>query len=106
MFTGPKSSGDGCALSVAARIVTVNGAVPAQPTASVAWTVNVNVDATVGIPDTTPPLETVRPVGGVPSGTVNVYGGAPPLAMSVCEYGEPSSPVVRLPPIDNRRTRR
>ena len=70
---------------VAERICTVNWAEPAHPTASVALTVNTNVEATVGMPDTLPPLDTDRPAGGVPSGTVNVYGDAPPLAMRVCE---------------------
>src|SRR5262249_8851610 len=64
--TVPKSNGDGESAIDAAWIVTEYGNDPAQPCASVAVTVKVNVDAAVGVPNSTPAPENVKPVGIAP----------------------------------------
>ena len=52
-------------------------------TASVAVTVKGDVPMAVGVPLTTPPVESVRPGGNVPTVTANVNGAVPPLAVIV-----------------------
>jgi hypothetical protein len=49
------------------------------------------------VPDTTPFVAVnVRPVGKVPADTLNVYGLAPPLAVTVWLYGVPVVPFGKL----------
>jgi len=66
--------------------VTENGAEPVQVApvaASVATIVKANVPVTVGVPERTPALDSVRPVGSVPV-EVKVHGETPPVAVKVC----------------------
>jgi len=51
---------------------------------------NVTVPAWVGVPEITPADDSVNPGGKDPDSRNHVYGGAPPVAVSVCEYGEPT----------------
>ena len=48
-----------------------------------AWTVKVKLPAAVGVPERTPAVERVSPVGRVPLVFVKVYGLLPPLAVKV-----------------------
>src|SRR5450432_3525753 len=59
---------------------------PVQFFESLAWTVKVKVPGPVGIPERTPALESVSPLGRVPIVTVKVYGLLPPLAVMVWLY--------------------
>src|SRR5437016_2313353 len=95
--TAPKSTGFGVAVTCAARIGTEYDALPAQPSASAAWTVKLNVAAAVGEPESTPPVESVSPVGTAPAEIENEYGDTPPLAVMVREYGVLRMPAVRFP---------
>lgn len=51
--------------------------------------------AAVGFP-LIPPVDefSVKPVGKVPEVSDHVYGMVPPVAVNVCEYGVPTSPLV------------
>ena len=62
-----------------------------QLLASVAITRKTNEPFADGVPDSTPPPESVRPVGSVPD-TVKAYGLAPPLAETIWLYGMPIKP--------------
>ncbi len=66
---------------------------PGQPVPFVAWTTNVEEPTVVGVPDSTPPVVSVSPAGSAPLATENVKGPAPPLAVSVWEYGTPNVPL-------------
>src|SRR5262252_3122336 len=57
--------------------------------ASVAFTVNVYVPATVGVPEITPAADRDSPVGRLPVRVAHVYGAAPPVTCSAWEYGDP-----------------
>ena len=72
--------------------MTVKGATPEHVSAPVARTVNENVPTFVGVPATTPDVLRLRPSGSVPVPIVNWYGAVPPVAVSVCEYGVPTTP--------------
>src|SRR5262249_44386489 len=63
--TMAKSIGDGDAVARtgAGETLTVNDADPVQPLTAVAWTVNGKDPVVVGVPDSTPPLPSVRPGG-------------------------------------------
>ena len=50
---------------------------------SLAWTVKVKVPVALGVPERTPAVESVSPVGRVPLDFVKVYGLVPPLAVNV-----------------------
>jgi hypothetical protein len=53
---------------------------------SVTWTVKLKAPVVVGVPEMTPvPLLSPRPVGSEPLVIDHVYGGVPPLAVSVSE---------------------
>jgi hypothetical protein len=56
---------------------------PVQLYASAACTVKVNVPDALGVPDSTPAVLNVKPVGNVPALLVYVYGLVPPLALIV-----------------------
>src|SRR5215831_8851340 len=58
---------------------------PTVDPASVAFTVNVLVPATVGVPEITPALDRDSPVGREPVRMAHVYGDVPPCTCSVCE---------------------
>lgn len=56
---------------------------------ALSWTWNINpvcVPGVVGVPDITPLLESVNPVGSVPAVFVHVYGACPPVTASDVEY--------------------
>ena len=54
--------------------------------------VTVDEPAVVGVPDTSPAADNVRPAGKLPLVTENVYGAVPPLAVNCCEYAVPITP--------------
>jgi hypothetical protein len=53
-------------------------------------TVKVEVPFVVGVPEITPALESVRPAGRLPEGSVHVYPGVPPVAESDALYAVPA----------------
>jgi len=77
--------------------VPVTGAAPTAtendlspvPAEFVALTVTTDVPAAVGVPDSTPPGDSVSPGGSVPVNTDQVIGVAP-VAVNVCVYGTPT----------------
>ena len=71
--------------SLAAAIVTCSAAVALFDAPSVTFAVKLNVPAAVGVPDSTPPVDSVNPPGTLPALTVHVYGVVPPLACSTSE---------------------
>jgi len=74
-------------VSAGAFTVSVTGVVPLYGPApvleSVAFTVMLKLPAAVGVPLSTPALESVIPLGSVLT-VVNVYGAVPPLAEKLC----------------------
>src|SRR3954452_20116746 len=74
-------------------IVTVYRRLPAQPVASVAVMVKLNVPAVVGVPVMAPELPLrISPVGSAPLEMVNVYGAVPPDPETVWLYAGPTLP--------------
>jgi hypothetical protein len=67
----------------APTIVIMNDCEPVQVLPSVAVTVNWKVLATVGVPESTPADDSVRPSGKEPAVTAKVYGPEPPDAEKV-----------------------
>src|SRR5207244_1162446 len=67
--------------TVAATTVKPKDAEPLAPVASAAVTVTDEVPAVVGVPETTPSGEIVRPEGS--PAAVQVYGAVPPEALRV-----------------------
>ena len=63
-----------------------------HPLLSVANMVTVDDPPDVGVPDSSPPDDSVIPAGSVPLDTENVYSQVPPLAVSVCVYATPTAP--------------
>ena len=98
VVTVPNAIGDGVAVNTPPTVI-VYEAVPGQPSAAVASTVTVALPETVGVPDTTPVLLSVRPAGSDPAARLKAYGAAPPLAVSVCEYAAPTTAVGSAPPM-------
>ena len=72
----------------AAPTATENGLSPV-PAELVALMVNADVPAAVGVPDSTPPGDSVSPGGKVPENTDQVIGLSP-VAVNVCVYGTPA----------------
>jgi hypothetical protein len=63
---------------------------------SVTLAVNLNVPAAVGVPEITPVLAmSDRPGGKEPEAIAQLYGGVPPLAVSIPEYGTRTLPLDR-----------
>src|SRR6266545_7013219 len=58
---------------------------PLQPFASVTFTVIGKLPTTVGVPERTPPLDRVRPVGNEPLFSVNVAVPTAPVCVKLCE---------------------
>ena len=69
----------------AAAITIDNAFVPTAPRVSVALSVKLNVDATVGVPVIAPPLLRLSPLGNAPALTAHVSAPVPPVATAVCE---------------------
>ena len=90
--TTPKSTVVGAAVSTAGATAIVNDALPLQPLASDASTVNVEEPAVVGVPETLPLVAIVRPSGSEPPDSVNVNGPASPLALMTPAYAVPTRP--------------
>jgi hypothetical protein len=65
------------------EIETVYLSLPAHWFWSIAVTVKEKFPPAVGVPDRTPPLESVSPGGSDPAVTEKAYGGAPPDAVIV-----------------------
>src|SRR5208282_1058572 len=78
-------------------IVIDKGCVAVLFTESFTFAVNKNVAATVGVPEMTP-VEgaSTSDVGSEPEEIDHVYDPTPPVAVSVCEYGTPTTPLGRL----------
>jgi len=55
--------------------------------------VKLNDPASVGMPVSVPPGESVIPLGRAPAEMDHVNGVVPPLAASVCEYATPTAPL-------------
>jgi hypothetical protein len=53
--------------------------------------------APVGVPESTPPAPNPSPPGALPDATAKTYEPAPPLAVSVWEYGTPRNPPAKVP---------
>jgi hypothetical protein len=66
----------------AATIAIVKVAAAVVPTESLTWAVNVKLPVEMGVPESRPVAERVKPGGRVPEVWVNAYGGAPPVAVS------------------------
>lgn len=64
-----------------------------MPAASVTLTVKAYVAAVVGVPDSRPALDSVRPAGTVPTTTAYVYGAVPPVAENWWLYGAATWPL-------------
>ena len=62
------------------------------PAVSVTRAVNVDVPAVVGVPAIAPFDARLSPAGGEPADTLHVYGGVPPAAPTLAEYGCPTVP--------------
>ena len=62
---------------------------------SATWTVKVDVPVAVGVPEITPLLLRLKPLGSVPEAKLHVRAPAPPLACRVTEYAAPTVPAVR-----------
>jgi hypothetical protein len=67
----------------AALIVREKSFVDEAPLSPVTRTVKLELSAVVGVPLRTPPVDKLRPAGGVPEDTDQVYGVVPPVATSV-----------------------
>src|ERR1041385_4121007 len=63
--------------------VNITSFVFVQPFASLTWTVNANAPLCVGVPERTPPADSVRPGGNAPKTTLHVTGAAALLTDSV-----------------------
>ena len=63
-------------------VITMDNALVSLPTLLVAFTVKLEVPATVGVPDITPAAESVKPVGRLPLANDHVIGVVP-VAVSV-----------------------
>jgi hypothetical protein len=76
-----------------AVMVRLKDFVAAPAPLSLTFTVKLYVPPVPGVPVRVPVLETSdRPVGNLPEATEHVYGGVPPLAAKVWEYGVPTAP--------------
>ena len=73
------------AVATGAAVVIDSGALAVWPSASVTWTVKDTVPAVVGVPEMTPALLRLSPVGSAPEVTAHAYGAAPPLALKLWE---------------------
>ena len=71
-------------VNAGALIVSDNGAVVETDALSVTFTVKLDEDAAVGVPEIVPP-ERLKPAGRAPVAMDHVYGGDPPVALSDCE---------------------
>jgi hypothetical protein len=52
---------------------------------SVAWMVNANTPAPVGVPAIVPDADMASPGGKAPAAVIHVYGGLPPVAARTWE---------------------
>jgi hypothetical protein len=65
---------------------------------SVASTVKLETPTVVGVPEITPVLvPSDNPAGKLPAVTPHVYGGVPPTAVKLVEYGTPTVPFGKHP---------
>jgi hypothetical protein len=60
---------------------------------SVTVTLKAEVSLTLGVPEITPPLDSVSPVGRLPDETAHLYGVVPPDAPRVTLYATPTCPL-------------
>jgi hypothetical protein len=85
--TMPAGSGDVDVIVSFATIMMLRFAVAVLLSASVTFTVKLELPAVVGVPDITPVLEfSDNPAGNVPLLMLHVYGVTPPVAASVVVY--------------------
>ncbi len=74
----------------AALIVISKALLLVAPAKSVTRAVKLEVPAVVGVPEISPVAAlSVNPAGSEPVLLDHVYGGVPPVAVKVCEYGMP-----------------
>ncbi|HEY3838649.1 MAG TPA: hypothetical protein VGL72_18855 [Bryobacteraceae bacterium] len=74
-----------------ALIVTDSAALADPEALSVTLTVKLDDPVAVGVPEIVPPAR-LSPTGRDPAATDHVYGGDPPVALSVWEYPTPIMP--------------
>ena len=77
----------------AAFVKTRAGAPPGEYAAEAAALAWLAEPGAIGVPDSVPDELSVRPGGNDPVPTLKVYGAMPPLAVNVCEYDEPATPL-------------
>ncbi len=75
-----------------AATISAYARVPAQPFASVALTVKLNVPLAVGVPASAPAPDRFSPFGSAPSVRAKPWGAVPPVAASVWLYAAPCVP--------------
>ena len=66
---------------------------------SVTFAVKLDVPVRVGVPLMVPAADKERPFGNAPEAIDQLYGGEPPVAESVCEYGAPTVPAAKVPAV-------
>jgi hypothetical protein len=67
-------------------LIVIDRGTVAEPDAlSVTFTVKVLDPVVLGVPDSMPSAERLRPAGSVPVATDHEYGGVPPEAAKACE---------------------
>jgi hypothetical protein len=71
--------------------------VPLEPKVSDVATEKENCPGIVGVPETAPLADSVRPSGRLPPASEKLYGPLPPLAPREPEYGTPTVPTGKLP---------
>ena len=81
----PAGSDEVVTVRAGGLIVRESAAVADADALSITLTVTFAVPAVVGVPDIVPPAARVSPAGSDPLAIVHVYGGVPPVALSVCE---------------------
>jgi hypothetical protein len=87
MFSVPGARGEvvpmTIGLSPTVKVEVCDPSLGRPPPESVTWKVTLKAPATVGVPDSIPALLKVSPWGSVPEATLHLYGGTPPLAVSL-----------------------
>jgi hypothetical protein len=91
MPTVPGGREDVVRFKAGALIVIDNAAVAETEALSVTLTVKLEGPAIVGVPEIVLP-DRLKPAGRDPLAIDHVYGGVPPVALSVCEYATPTVP--------------
>src|SRR5579863_6579598 len=85
------AAGSGDMVEIVRLVVTsrVSALAAVTPVPSVNCTVKLAVPVVWGVPAIAPAVESDNPAGSAPAEIAHLYGGVPPDAASVCEYGAP-----------------